>query len=286
MKWFKHDSSAHTDAKIQKVIMKYRAEGYALYWYALELIAGKVDKNNITFELEHDAEIIGFQLGIDQMRVQEIMHYMVDLGLFDISKNNQIRCLKMAYRLDETTSKNPEFKELLTRLKSEGSPESIGKHSGDIPESIGKHSDQTRLDQTRLNKDPFVEEKPPTKKKYNFSDEHMKFADYMHSKILDVMPRARKPNFEKWAHEIRLAAKALDVSLTDLWHVFLWANADPFWKTNILSPAKLREKFPQLEVKRNEAIKRNGGQGTPPAAQPSTAGDRVRARLRSEGHDV
>ncbi|AUR98991.1 protein of unknown function DUF4373 [Vibrio phage 1.259.O._10N.286.48.F4] len=153
MKWFKHDSSAHTDAKIQKILMKYRAEGYALYWYSLELIAGKVDKNNITFELEHDAEIIGFQLGIDQLRVQEIMNYMIDLGLFDVSQNNQIRCLKMAYRLDETTTKNPEVKAMLRELKSlENNPEAFRSDSGDIPELIGKPSDQTRLDQIRLDK--------------------------------------------------------------------------------------------------------------------------------------
>jgi hypothetical protein len=30
--------------------------------------------------------------------------------------------------------------------------------------------------------------------------------------------------------------------------VFGWANQDGFWKSNILSPAKLREKFSQLKI--------------------------------------
>lgn len=267
MKWFKHDSSAHTDAKLQKVLMKYRAEGYALYWYSLELIAGKVDKNNITFELEHDAEIIGFQLGIDQLKVQEIMHYMIDLGLFDVSQNNQIRCLKMAYRLDETTTKNPEVKAMLKALKSGDSPEAFRSDSGNT---------LTRSDQTRSNnKDLLVSDSSPTSKKFNYDPDHLKFAELMFQKIAEVMPRAKQPNFEKWAHEIRIAVKALKIPLTDFWTVFVWANQDPFWKTNILSPSKLREKFPQLEVKAHETSNQSN-----PANQSraTTAAQRLQQR--------
>jgi hypothetical protein len=58
MRWFKHDADANADAKLKKVRIKYGMQGYGLYWYCLELIAGNVDVDNITFELEHDAEII------------------------------------------------------------------------------------------------------------------------------------------------------------------------------------------------------------------------------------
>lgn len=223
MKWFKHDSSAHTDAKLQKVIMKYRAEGYALYWYSLELIAGKVDKNNITFELEHDAEIIGFQLGIDQLKVQEIMSYMVNLGLFDISQNNQIRCLKMAYRLDETTSKNPEFKHLLSKLKDENTPESLRKVSGKSPEVIGKVSDQTRLDQIRLDKDLLKS----TKKKLDFSP--LGFADLQIEEFKDLRKKAKSPITQR---VINSHAKEFELSrnhgLTNSRILDIWSNRG--WK--------------------------------------------------------
>lgn len=275
MKWFKHDSSAHTDAKIQKVIMRYRAEGYALYWYSLELIAGKVDKNNITFELEHDAEIIGFQLGIDQIKVQEIMSYMIDLGLFDLSQNNQIRCLKMAYRLDETTTKNPEVKAMLKALKSGSIPE----ERAEIPETFRSDSGNTptRLDQIRSdkNKEPLVEEKSPTRK-VNYSGDHLRFAELMFSRIAEVMPATKKPNFEKWANDVRLAEKSIKLPLGDLWAVFDWANQDPFWQTNILSPAKLRAKFPQLQVKANEKFKSNYASTRPQVTKQETAADRIR----------
>ena len=41
MKWFKHEAAANMDAKLQEVLLDYGLEGYGLYWYCLELIAGK-----------------------------------------------------------------------------------------------------------------------------------------------------------------------------------------------------------------------------------------------------
>ena len=63
MKWFKHEAAANMDAKLQEVLLDYGLEGYGLYWYCLELIAGKVEPGNLTFELEHDCRIIARTTG-------------------------------------------------------------------------------------------------------------------------------------------------------------------------------------------------------------------------------
>ncbi|MCP3699064.1 MAG: DUF4373 domain-containing protein [Aliivibrio sp.] len=41
MRWFKHDSAAHIDARIKKVKHKYGIVGYGLYWYCIELIGSE-----------------------------------------------------------------------------------------------------------------------------------------------------------------------------------------------------------------------------------------------------
>ncbi len=160
MKWFKHDSNAHTDAKLQKVLMRYGADGYATYWYCLELIAGKVDTKNIAFELEHDAEIIGHVLKIDQIRAQEIMLYMTDLGLFDNS-DGVITCLKMATRLDDTNSRNPQIKQIVNKLygqkaledgTSDSSEDSPGNPEDSPTKSVQNRSDENRTDENKKNK--------------------------------------------------------------------------------------------------------------------------------------
>jgi len=124
MKWFQHDSNASTDAKIKKLLLKNGAEGYAVYFHCLELIAGSVEKNNITFELEHDTEIIADNLKIKGDndysaidKVNNIMKNIIELGLFE-SSNNKITCLKLALRLDNTVSRSPGFNQIKKNVSS------------------------------------------------------------------------------------------------------------------------------------------------------------------------
>lgn len=91
-------------------------EGYGLYWYCLEIIAGNVDQYNVTFELEHDAEIISFDTGLHRDQVQEMMTFMIELGLFENS-NGIVTCLKMAKRLDQSMTSNQELRKVIDKVK-------------------------------------------------------------------------------------------------------------------------------------------------------------------------
>ena len=124
MKWFKHDADASNDAKLKKLRLKYGAQGYGIYWYCLELIARNVEKHNLTFELEHDAELIADDFKLSSDLVQHIMTYMVELELFE-NINGVVSCLKMANRTDEYTQK------LLQSIKKV--PDSVGIVSGQTP---------------------------------------------------------------------------------------------------------------------------------------------------------
>jgi len=145
MKWYKHDTDAFSDAKIRKLIMKYGAEGYAIYFHCIELIAGNISETNITFELEHDAEIIADNLKIRGSQdkspietVNEIMLYIIELGLFDESEG-KIFCFKLLNRLDTSMTSSPKFRALISKAKE----------SHDV---VMTESCKTRLDKTRLDK--------------------------------------------------------------------------------------------------------------------------------------
>ena len=82
-----------------------------------------------------------------------------------------------------------------------------------------------------------------------FDDEDIRFAEWMFTKIESLPGNHKKPNFSKWANTIRLMREKDGLSLKAIGHVFNWANNDDFWSSNILSPAKLRDKFSQLSAK-------------------------------------
>lgn len=135
MKWFKHDSDASIDAKLQSLLLDYGAAAYGLYWYCLELIAQNVNVRNITFELDHDARVIARNLNLSVKEVNDMMTKMIDLGLFDLSSNNKIVCLKLAYQLDDTMRKSVSTQSILDNFHANrNNPESLRK----IPNPSGK----------------------------------------------------------------------------------------------------------------------------------------------------
>ena len=123
MKWFKHQSTAAIDSRLKRVRLKYGMEGYGLYWYLLECIARCVEPHNLTFELEEDAELVSLEVGIHRERVEEMMRYMCELGLFEDS-GGTITCLKMRDRSDEYTAKLMRS-QASVRTKSVPAPEKV-----------------------------------------------------------------------------------------------------------------------------------------------------------------
>lgn len=82
-----------------------------------------------------------------------------------------------------------------------------------------------------------------------FSNDDFSLAKYIEEKIRILNPNAKSPNSDKWANEIRLMREIDKREHTEIKRIFDWANRDPFWRSNILSPAKLRKQFDQLTIK-------------------------------------
>jgi hypothetical protein len=121
--------------------MKYGMEGYGLYWYCVELIASDISKDKLTFELEHDSEIIAFDTNIHPERVQEMMVYMVKMGLFE-SENGTITCMKLAKRLDQSMTSSPYLRKLINNLQNENGENALG-HDGVMQEEKERRGENT-----------------------------------------------------------------------------------------------------------------------------------------------
>lgn len=118
MKWFKHDSDANRDGKLQNVLLDYGLEGYGLYWYCLELITYDVDQHNLTFDLRHDARIIARNVGSTEKRVEEMMRYFIEIGLFECSQGH-ITCLKLLKRLDQSMTSKSGYRAAINAAKEQ-----------------------------------------------------------------------------------------------------------------------------------------------------------------------
>lgn len=146
------------DSKLQEVLLDYGLEGYGLYWYCLELIVNKIDVDNLTFELEHDARIIARNTGSTTQKIQEMMKKFIDLGLFTNSEG-RVACLKLLSRLDKSMTSNQKMRDLIDQAKY--SHDSVMMNADSVMQDK-KRIDKKRKDKSRPEKDINSRFTPPT----------------------------------------------------------------------------------------------------------------------------
>ncbi len=106
MKWFKHQSDAYSDFKLQEIIDEFGAEGYGLYWILLELVAqqGRSYRINSKQNWEKAAKRIS---KIPEKELNDILTKMADIWLIDKNSLNKgiLYIPKMKKYSDDYTSK-------------------------------------------------------------------------------------------------------------------------------------------------------------------------------------
>ncbi len=118
MKWYGREANNRYDPKMVKLFDRYKCEGWTVYWTVLDMIAEKLDANHYTFCLEEETQYISKFLELTIEKVDAILNYCVELGLLDREpQSKQIRCLKIMSRLDDTTSRIPEIRNLIRQAK-------------------------------------------------------------------------------------------------------------------------------------------------------------------------
>jgi len=88
-----------------------------------------------------------------------------------------------------------------------------------------------------------------------------KCARWLYGVLLTTMPKAKQPNIESWAKDIRLMRERDKRTRREICELFQWAHDHSFWRSNILSPAKLRDQWDRLAIQRATAAepKKQGG---------------------------
>ncbi len=128
-------------------------------------------------------------------------------------------------------------------LPSDVTPESLMSSSGDSPAQIEVEREvevKVKIETSKNNLDGEIFEE---------NSNAIILAKLLWSLILENNPKAKVPNFQKWAGEVEKMLRIDGRTFEEVEFMIHWSQQDNFWKANILSTAKLREKFDQLFVK-------------------------------------
>ncbi|MDO4536263.1 MAG: hypothetical protein Q4B63_10710 [Clostridium perfringens] len=71
-------------------------------------------------------------------------------------------------------------------------------------------------------------------------------------------PNVRKPDFQRWSKEFDSILRIDKRNVEEVKKVIGWSQRDLFWKSNILSPSKLRKQYDSLVLKmKNDKLNKN-----------------------------
>jgi len=103
--------------------------GYGLYWRCNEFIGTKVTHTNKNCILEQDLEILSYDCNLPVKKIQEILEYFVEVGLYTKTPEGKYQNLKINTRLTEWLKRE-------LRLQEKQAQESLRIASGGTQESL------------------------------------------------------------------------------------------------------------------------------------------------------
>lgn len=118
-------------------------------------------------------------------------------------------------------------------------------------------------------KAPKQVKKPAKPLKYNEDNTYYKMAVYFHKRVAATAKESgvehliKRANLQSWADDFRKLIEIDKVTKKKAKEVMDWVTKDDFWKTNVLSARKLREKFSELAIKMTASQKPKQRQQAP-----------------------
>lgn len=119
MQYFKHMTNMRNDTKIKRLINKYGIEGYGLYNLIIESIVENITTESPIPELSETCEDIAEFYKGNTAKINEMVCFMVNQGLFELSEiNGHVLCSKVYKFLEQSQTRSQEIRDLISEYKS------------------------------------------------------------------------------------------------------------------------------------------------------------------------
>lgn len=124
---------------------------------------------------------------------------------------------------------------------NEGSQDNYGSTTAPLREDY-------RLKEEKRREENIREEKRKSESDTTYSDDSIPItlSKLLFSLKAEHIPKAKEPNYQKWAEHIDKMHRIDGITFEEIEELIRWCQQDSFWKSNILSTQKLREKYEQL----------------------------------------
>lgn len=192
-------------------------------------------------------------------KLQEDLIYIENRQVKKYSTATINRTVKKLVDMQRVCTKTHELGTVFTVINYEQYQGFGNYRKKELGTELGTVAKQSRNNNNYVKNDKNVSNNKPSsrnnKKHYSEDSTYFKMASYFYEKVKSVAEENElqhltiKADIQKWSDDMR---KLVEIDKQDMQlveEVVNWVTHDPFWKTNVLSAGKLREKFPDLAIK-------------------------------------
>ena len=115
-----------------------------------------------------------------------------------------------------------------------------------------RETTQKRINNNDNNDNKLNNTRKRTKRIYEADSDEMFLVNFFISEIRKNDPKFKEPNKQTWADEFRKLIELDQRDKSEISKLIRWVQQDSFWKSNILSPRKLKKKYSALVIKMND----------------------------------
>lgn len=190
---------------------------------------------------------------LEQKKVQSSIYNNLNIksninNIYYSSSEVEKEILENNKKIDEEELKADLKKDLIQKINSKYPKELIKEEFNKLkPKGLDTLDMLNELDKNLKSKNKIK------KDKYSEDSKEYKLSILLRDLILerDSNSRCRNANMQSWSKYIDLLHRKDNRSYEDIENIIKWSQQDNFWKSNILSTQKLREKFDTLYQKYN-----------------------------------
>lgn len=252
IKWIKLSIDMFDDEKIRLIESMPEADTVLVIWIKLLAQAGKTNASGYIYLAEnipYTEEMLAtlFNRPLNTVR----------MALNILQKFKMIRIDSDEYIKVENWEKHQNV-DAMERVR-ENTRKRVEKHR------IAKKMLQAPTQDAEPSQDTPPSPNPPKrtgKRVYIEGDVELELSKHLYNKMLENNPDAKAPNFQVWADHIRLMIERDNRKPEQIRNMIDWCQNNSFWKSNILSTKKLRDRYDQLKVKALQEYGQNNGRGT------------------------
>lgn len=182
--------------------------------------------------------------------VEKAVQVFKELGLIEMLDNGAIFITDIQNFIGTSSTEADRIRAYRTRISQE--------KQALLPEDTNERTNVQQMNDTSTPEKEIEIDKEIEKEKKNirnsgkpkYADDspYLELATGLFAYMKKNNEEAKEPNLQSWADDMRKLVELDGRSIENVKEVIRWSQRDDFWKGNILSAKKLREKYDQLKV--------------------------------------